>query len=181
MARHRGLFIIIQTTVTDLNNENIGGVPCHYLKVSLNRLAFIIKSILKPTPVSGLDWHFDNKLNVITCPKWDVVVMHGYSTLDAAKPGDPTKLIDYSGRLARAFKTRNPNALIYLTATWSRADLTYRGPSPWNGAPIEKMGQDVREGYGLAASTNPQITQVIGCWRSVEYGVSHWHCRPKPL
>ena len=41
---------------------------------------------------TGLDFHLENKLSVIGSRGWDIVVMHGYSTLDADKPRDPAKL-----------------------------------------------------------------------------------------
>ena len=147
-------------TVTDLNNEKIGGVPALFESFT-EQSGLKYKVYLETHPGSGLDWHFNNKLPQISRPKWDVVVMHSYSTLDAQKPGDPTKLVDYSGRLARLFKARNPNASVFLTATWSRADLVYRGTSRWRDTPIEQMGKDVRAGYDAALAANPEIAKVI--------------------
>lgn len=147
-------------TVTDLNREDIGGVPALFESFS-EQANLDYKVFLETHPGAGLDWHFNNKLSAITRPKWDVVVMHGYSTLDAQKPNDPAKLTDYAGRLSRLFAARNANTKIYLTATWSRADLVYRGNGIWAGTAIEKMGQDIRAGYNIAAQANPLIKGVI--------------------
>ena len=46
---------------------------------------------------------------------------------------------------------RNPNAEIWLAATWSRADQTYPDGKPWHGKPIQQMGIDVAGAYALAA------------------------------
>ena len=49
--------------------------------------------------------------------------MHGQSTLDFDKPGDPAKLIATSRRLADVFLDRNPGAEVHVMATWSRASV----------------------------------------------------------
>lgn len=146
-------------TVSDLNRENIGGVPALFESFT-EQAGLKYKVSLETHPGANLDWHYNNRFAQIN-RSWDVVVMHGYSTLDAASPNDPTKLIDYAGRLSQAFVRRNRNVKIYLTSTWSRADLVYRGTGIWAGTPITKMAQDVREGYSRAAQANPQITEII--------------------
>jgi hypothetical protein len=147
-------------TVTDLNNANLGGVPALFERFT-EQAGLDYKVSLETYPGVGLDWHFNNRLSVLTSQSWDAVVMHGFSTMDAAKPGDPAKLIEYSGRLARAFVAQNAATKIFLTATWSRADLVYRVDSPWKGTPITKMGQDIRAGYDAAKAASPQIAGVI--------------------
>jgi hypothetical protein len=146
-------------TVTDLNRENIGGVPALFESFT-EQAGLKYKVFLETRPGANLDWHYNNRLRQISRP-WDVVVMHGYSTLDAANPNDPTKLTDYAGRLSQALVARNRDVKIYLTATWARADLVYRGNGNWFGTPIAKMAQDIRAGYNLAAQTNPPIVAVI--------------------
>ena len=59
--------------------------------------------------------------------------MHGFSTLDARKPGDPSTLLQSATRMAEFLRGRNPKVEIYLTATWSRADMTYPAGTPWKG------------------------------------------------
>ena len=56
---------------------------------------------------------------------------------------------------------RNPGVKIYLTATWSRADMTYPAGTPWYGKPIAQMAKDVDAGYRLAAQKAPGIAAVI--------------------
>jgi hypothetical protein len=87
--------------------------------------------------------------------------MHGFSTLDRDKPGDPTLLISTAGQAAQMFQARNPAVKVHLTSTWSRADQTYQVNSPWKGKPIEAMGQDIRKAYDLAAAASPHIRSVI--------------------
>jgi hypothetical protein len=147
-------------TVTDLNNANIGGVPALFERFT-EQAGLDYKVSLETYPGVGLDWHFNSRLSVLMSQAWDTVVMHGFSTLDPAKPGDPAKLIEYSGRLSRAFVTQNAATKIYLTATWSRADLVYHTDSPWRGTPVAKMGQDIRAGYDTAKAASPLITAII--------------------
>jgi hypothetical protein len=59
------------------------------------------------------------------------------------------------------FHAKNPKADVRLTATWSRADLTYLTTGPWYGKPIGQMAKDVRAGYDEAAAGSPLIAGVI--------------------
>jgi hypothetical protein len=87
--------------------------------------------------------------------------MHGQSTLDLGKPGDPTQLIATTRQMAEFLRAQNPDVSTYLTATWSRADQVYRGQGPWAGKPIEVMAQDVRAAYETAAAGAPGVKAVI--------------------
>jgi hypothetical protein len=78
--------------------------------------------------------------------------MQGQSTLDLAKPGDPTKIIATSRQLAEFLRERNPTVELYLMATWSRADQTYPEKGAWYGKPIDAMARDVRAGVDRAAA-----------------------------
>jgi hypothetical protein len=131
---------------------------------------------LETHPGIGLDWHLQNKRDVLASRRWDVVVMHGYSTLDAAKPGDPATLIATTREMATFLTGVNPKVEIHLTATWSRADQTYVATGHWYGQPIAAMAHDVRAGYDKAAATSPAITSVIPvgeAWiRAIETGVA---------
>lgn len=66
-----------------------------------------------------------NKKDVIAGRPWDVVIMHGYSTLDASKPGDPDKLVSTAQQMADLLRNKNPRMAIHLMATWTRADQTF--------------------------------------------------------
>ena len=137
-------------TVTDLNSEGIGGVPALF-KSFAQQAGLDYDVSLETRGGVGLDFHLENKLGVIGRRAWDVVVMHGYSTLDAAKPRDPAKLMATSKQMADFLRARNPNVQLYLMATWSRADETYPAKGAWAGQPIEAMARDVRAAYDQAA------------------------------
>src|SRR4030095_10747133 len=87
--------------------------------------------------------------------------MHGQSTLDFDKPGDPAKLVATAREMAALLTSRNPKVEIHLTATWSRADQTYVAGGRWYGQPIAAMARDVRAAYDQAAATSPAIKSVI--------------------
>jgi len=148
------------TTVTDLNNEGIGGVPA--LVKSFTQQAGLDYDIaLETRGGSGLEYHLENKPGVIGKRPWDAVVMQGQSTLDFDKPGDPAKLVATTKQMADFLRGRNPAVAIYPMATWSRADQTYPPQGAWAGKPIEAMAKDVRVAYDKAAAGVPGIKQVI--------------------
>jgi hypothetical protein len=80
--------------------------------------------------------------------------------LDAEHPGDPALLTKYAGNFSEMLRRQNPNVKIYLTATWSRADMTYPAGMPWSGKPIQQMAKDVAEGYRLAAKASA-VTGIV--------------------
>jgi hypothetical protein len=103
------------------------------------------------------------------------VVLQAYSTLDADAPGDASKLVDYSARLASLFQSWNPRVDLRLVATWSRADQTFLRSGHWFGQPVEAMALDVRAACNLAATRTPYISVVpVGqAWnRAIESGVA---------
>jgi hypothetical protein len=137
-------------TVADLNNEGVGGVPA--LFESFTAQAGLDYNVaLETRGGTGLDFHLEQKAGVIGKRPWDVVVMHGYSTLDADQPRDPRKLVATSAAMADFLRGRNADVAIYLTATWSRADQVYPANGAWTGTPIETMARDVRAAYDAAA------------------------------
>ncbi len=154
--------------VTDLNKENIGGVPAIF-KAFAKQAGLEFDIYLETVPGAGLDLHYNKKLPLID-KKWDIVIMHSYSTLDAKAPGNPQKLIDYSKLLTQKFKTKNKNAQIFLSATWSRADQTYKENGAWFGKNIEQMGEDVHDGYIKAFdANNGAIEGVLPVGRAFNY------------
>jgi hypothetical protein len=161
-------------TVTDLNGEGTGGVPA--LFASFTRQAGLDYQVsLETSPGKGLDFHLAQKADVIGGHGWDKVVMHGYSTLDAAKPRDPAKLIATSARMAALLREKNPKVEIYLMATWSRADQVYPAAGAWAGSAIDVMARDIRAAYDKAAQ-EAKATAVIPvgeAWiRAIETGVA---------
>jgi uncharacterized protein DUF4886 len=137
-------------TVTDLNDEGIGGVPALF-KSFTQQAGLDYDVSLETRGGVGLDFHLQNKLGAIGKRGWDKVVMHGYSTLDADKPRDPAKLVATSKQMADFLRKGNPKVDLYLMATWSRADETYPAKGAWAGQPIDAMARDVRAAYDKAA------------------------------
>lgn len=165
-------------TVTDLNppdakGRTVGGVPAIF-KSFTKQAGLDYDVSLETVGGKGMDFHFAEKRALIDKP-WDVVVMHGYSTLDQAKPGNPALLITSAKQMTDMFRARNPKAEVWLTATWSRADQTYPDGKPWHGKPIQQMGKDIAEGYALAAK-NAKTTGIVPAglaWnRAMETGVA---------
>ena len=147
-------------TVTDLNGQGIGGLPALFKSFTTEAgLAYDV--YLETEPGVGLDWHLDHKSSVIGQRPWDSVVMHGYSTLDAKKPGDPATLVDTAHRMSELLRVRNPAVEIRLMATWPRADQTYEPRGAWYGKPIEAMAHDLRAGYDRAVAATPGLKPVV--------------------
>jgi hypothetical protein len=146
-------------SVTDLNGGGVGGVPALF-KLFTKEAGLDYAVSLETVGGKGLDFHLQEKAPLLD-KAWDHVVMHGLSTLDAAKPGDPALLIDSAGQMAKLLHERNPKVDILLTATWSRADQTYPDAGHWHGQPIEAMGRDVRKAYDAAAAASPFVRGVV--------------------
>jgi len=161
-------------TVTDLNNEGIGGVPA--LFKSFTRQAGLDYEVaLETRGGSGLDFHLANKRDVITSRAWDAVVMHGFSLLDAEKHRDPAKLVATTKQMADVLRAKNPRVAIYTMATWSRADHVYPAKGAWAGQPIEVMARDIRAAYDQAAGPAgvKAVIPVGEAWtRAMQTGVA---------
>src|SRR6185503_19380118 len=69
-------------TVTDLNNEGIGGVPALF-KSFTTQAGLDYDVSLETRGGSGFEFNLAEKLGVIGSKPWDTVVMHGFSLLDA--------------------------------------------------------------------------------------------------
>lgn len=146
-------------TVTDLNGTGLGGVPALFKHFADQAgLDYVVS--LEVSSGYGLAEHYNNKLGLID-QAWDKVVLQSTSTLDFSDPGNPASLVTHTGLLADVVHGRNPDVDVYLTATWSRADLTYIAPSPWLGQSIYAMAEDVQAGYELAAAASPHVTDVV--------------------
>ncbi len=147
-------------TVTDLNDEGIGGVPALF-KSFATQAGLDYDVYLETRGGSGLEFHIENKLALIGTRAWDTVVMQGQSTLDFDKPGDPAKLVATSRQIAGIFRQRNPQVEIHLMATWARADQVYPPDGAWAGKPIDAMTRDIRAAYDKAAAAAPGVKSVI--------------------
>jgi len=146
-------------TVNDLNGKKIGGVPALF-KAMTEQAGLHYEVSLETEGGAGLDFHYKQRHGIIVKP-WDIVLLQGYSTLDQDAPGNPAKLIHYSGLLAQAFHRQNPQVDVRLTATWSRADQTWLASGAWHGKPIRQMALDVRRGHDAAQAASRHISGVI--------------------
>ncbi|MFT5692419.1 MAG: hypothetical protein ACI92E_001751 [Oceanicoccus sp.] len=161
-------------TVTDLNNEGIGGVPALF-KSFTDQAGLDYSVSLETRSGSDLFFHLENKQGVIGRRPWDQVVMHGYSTLDSDVPGDPNQLIKSTADMSKFLLGLNRDVEIFLTATWSRADLIYLDDRPWTNSPVNKMAQDIRAGYDKAAMAPgvKSVNPVGEAWtRAMEMGLA---------
>ena len=150
-------------TVTDLNGpgpngKTVGGVPA-FFKAMTQEAGLDYTVSLETVGGKGLDFHLAEKRAVLDRP-WDIVVMHGYSTLDQAHPGDPALLVSSTKQIVDMWRAKNPKVETWMTATWSRADQTYPDGKPWHGKPIQQMGIDVAGAYALAAK-GAHVTGVV--------------------
>jgi hypothetical protein len=146
-------------TVADLNGSGQGGVPALF-KSFAAQAGLSYDVFVETEPGVGIDWHLGHKLDVIGQRPWDAVVMHGFSTLDPKKPGDPAVLIASVRQMAEFLHTKNSAVEIRLMATWPRADQTYEPKGAWYGKSIEAMARDIREGYNLAAEA-PGVKGIV--------------------
>jgi len=161
-------------SVADLNSTGQGGVPALF-KSFTAQAGLPYDVYLETEPGVGIDWHLEHKLEVIGQRSWDAVVMHGFSTLDSKKPGDPTLLVASVRQMAQFLRTKNSKTDIRIMATWPRADQVYLAKGAWYGKPIEAMARDVRDGYDRAAAGTAGITVVpVGdAWvRAMRTGVA---------
>lgn len=160
-------------TVTDLNGEGIGGVPA--LFQSFARQANLDYDVsLETRGGTGLDFHLAEKRELIAGHAWDIVVAHGFSTLDAAAPRNPAKLVATSRELAELLRGENENVDLYLMSTWSRADQVYPADGAWAGRPIATMATDIRAAYDqAAAAAGAKVIPVGDAWnRAMVTGVA---------
>jgi hypothetical protein len=160
-------------TVTDLNDDGVGGVPALF-KSFADQAGLDYDVALETRGGTGLDFHLTEKRDVILRRGWDIVVAHGYSTLDADAPRDPKKLIATSSELAEALRGKNPQVALYLMATWARADQVYPTQGAWAGQSIAAMAADIRVAYDAAAAgASAKVIPVGNAWnRAMQVGVA---------
>src|SRR5471030_1768847 len=166
-------------TVTDLNGpdakgKTVGGVPAFFKAFTKEAGVDDYTVNVETVGGKGMDFHYAQKRALLDKP-WDVVVMHGYSTLDIDHPGNPALLVSSAKTITDMFRAKNAKSDIWLSATWSRADQTYPDGKPWHGKPIQQMGVDIAGAYALAAKT-AKVTGVVPvglAWnRAIDTGVA---------
>ncbi|MBE1530061.1 hypothetical protein GGC65_004517 [Sphingopyxis sp. OAS728] len=146
-------------SVTDLNNAGYGGVPALF-KLFAEQAGLDYRVSLETQGGKSLGFHYDERRQLFD-RAWDIVVLQEFSTLDRAKPGDPTDYMRNVGRLASLFKARNPAVDIRLAATWSRADQIYKSEGPWYGKPVTSMADDLRAAADRARSATPSVAGIV--------------------
>jgi hypothetical protein len=157
-------------SVTDLNGDGVGGVPALFKRFAdESGLRFDVS--LETAAGQNLEWHWTNRRPLLD-RRWDNVVLQEYSTLDPERPGDPTRLLTASAKLAAMFHARNPNVTIALTATWSRPDQTFPSEGHWAGKPIERMALDIRRADDRALRTSGKINWVIPVGQSFNCAIA---------
>jgi hypothetical protein len=165
-------------TVTDLNNEGIGGVPALF-KSFTQQAGLDYDVALETRGGVGLDFHLANKLDVVGRRAYDVVVMHGYSTLDADKPRDPAKLVATSKQMADVLRGKNPSVTLFLMGTWARADQVYPERGAWHGQSVEAMTRDVSAAYAQAAKASG-VKAVIPVGDAFQRAIQNGTADPNP-
>jgi hypothetical protein len=155
--------------VKDLNGPNkygetYAGVPAIFKQFTLEAGLTDYDVSSELVGGKGLEYWFTVPATLAKIDKpWDAVVMHGFSTLDQAHPGDRTLLLSSSKRIAELFLKANPNAKLYLFATWSRPDQVYpdKAAPVWKGKPIAQMGMDVEAAYEQAVKEEPRYAGIV--------------------
>lgn len=161
-------------SVTDLNEEGVGGIPALFAKFAEEAgLDWQVSHELRGG--STLGYHLKEKRALIDRP-WDVVVMQQYSTLDPEKPMDASGLSADTPALVEIFVSANPEVETYLMATWSRADQVYQPKGHWYGRPVEAMALDLRAAMDRVDAANEDVDGVIpvgeGWNRAIAQGVA---------
>lgn len=146
-------------TVTDLMRAGYGGVPALFKRFT-QEAGLNYHVSLETQGGKTLGFHYDER-RFLFDRRWDVVVLQELSTLDRDRPGDPTNYLRDVGRLTTLLKGRNPAAHIWLMATWSRADQTYRPGGGWYGKPIFAMADDLRRAADRVRAETPGVTGVL--------------------
>ncbi len=170
-------------TVTDLNGPDatgrtIGGVPSIF-KAMTKQAGLDYTVSLETVGGKGLDYHYTEKLPLLD-KAWDDVVLQSYSTLDAGKPGDAGIVVKYGKLFVDTLLKRNPAAKIYLSATWSRPDLTYPAGKPWTGKPIQQMALDVETGYEAALKASPKAAGIVPVGLAFNRAIAIGFADPNP-
>ena len=146
-------------SVVDLTREGQGGMPALF-KTFADQAGLSYSVSHETQGGQSLGFHYEQRRRLID-RAWDVVVLQEYSTLDSARPGDPTTYTRDARRLAKMFTRANPVVEILLLATWSRADLVHGPGSPWSGRGITAMASDLAATARAIDAGSPEIDGVV--------------------
>ena len=151
-----------------------GGIPGIFKKLTDELgLHYEVHSEL----VSGrsLEFHYQNALPLIAQSKWNVVVMHDFSTgpVPAARTGKPDVFTKHADLLEQAVHAQNESAAIFLYETWARADLTYPEKGPYHGEAITAMARDLHDGYCGEFKQNGKFRGIAAAGDAWMDAISH--------
>jgi hypothetical protein len=167
------------TSVVDLNGDGVGGVPALF-RTFAEQAGLDYAVSLETSGGKDLAWHWTERRHLLD-RRWDAVVMQGYSTLDAKKPGDAANHIRHAGLLADMFTRANPAVQVELVSTWSRADLVYRSGSPWSGKPVAAMADDLAAASAEAVRRHHAIDGVVPVGRAWNLAFASGLADPNPF
>lgn len=145
--------------VTDLNRAGYGGVPALFRQFA-DDSGLVYDVSLETQGGKTLGFHYDERRQLFD-RAWDIVVLQELSTLDKDRPGDTTNYQRDVARLAATLRARNPAVRIYLMATWTRADETFRPKGHWYGQPVTRMAEDLRAAADRVQAAVPGVTGVL--------------------
>jgi len=151
---------------TDPRSEGVagpyGGIPAIFKKLT-DELGLNYEVHSELVSGTSLEFHYQNALPIINQAKWNVVVMHDFSTgpVPAARTGKPDVFAKHATLLEQIIHTANKSAQIFLYETWSRADLTYPAKGPYFGESIDVMGRDLHDGYCRVFKENGHFKGVV--------------------
>lgn len=159
------------------NQGPYGGIPAIF-KTLTSELALDYEVHSELVSGKSLEFNYGNALPVIGQPRWNVVVMHDYSTgpVPRARTGNPDSFTRYADLLEQAVHAANKSADVYLYETWARADLTYPERGPYHGETIEAMARDLHDGYTREVLHNGHFRALVpagDAWmRAIHAGVA---------
>lgn len=140
-----------------------GGIPGIFKKLT-DEAGLNYEVHVEAVSAKNLAFHYKNALPIIAQPKWDVVVLQGYSTepLPVERGGDPEGFVTNARRLSDAIRASNPHAKVYLEQTWPRADLIYPENAPYHGQSINTMVSDLRRSCDQAEAGDGPMEILVG-------------------
>ncbi|EJD50907.1 hypothetical protein AURDEDRAFT_121381 [Auricularia subglabra TFB-10046 SS5] len=138
--------------VTDVNNKGYGGVPGIFKKLAGAQYNVTIEAISGQT----LQYHLNNRANVLKNKKWDVVVLQEYSTgpLPKARGGKPEAFRKGAKDIVDLVrKNAGKDTKIWLYETWARPDQVYPAGAAYKGVKnaLQAMQRDLHNAYAKLA------------------------------
>lgn len=164
--------------VTDVNGDGVGGVPALFERFTEEAGLWYDVS-LETAAGQTLAWHLANKRSLID-RSWDAVVLQEYSTLDPDAPGNPAKTVTAARSITQLLTSRNRRVDISLTATWTRADLTYPSGKPWSGKSVDQMALDLRQADDQVRAAVPAIARVVPVGQAFNCAIARSIADPNP-